>query len=103
MNVRTVGALALWRDALPGAARWPLWPGVLAAAAFFGLLLAFHQVVSGSVQQGELRQKATAMHAEAARRCNALADQRVRESCLLQLNAAPLPAQDVVTAELSSR
>jgi len=73
---------------IPDALRSPVWPGILAAIAVVGLLLAFHQVVSGAVQQGELRRKATAAYAEAAWRCNALRGVRaVRESCLSQLNA----------------
>jgi hypothetical protein len=54
--------------------------------AIVGLLLAFHHVVRGAVQQGELRRKATATLAEAAWRCNIL---RERDSCLVQQSAPP--------------
>jgi hypothetical protein len=73
----------------PGALRLPPWHAILAMLAGLCLLLAFHQVVLGAVQQGELRRKATAMQAEAASRCNALSGTRSREICLLQLNATP--------------
>jgi hypothetical protein len=77
----------------------PVWLGILATIAIVGLLLAFHHVVRGAVQQGELRRKATATHAEAAWRCNFL---RELDSCLVQQNAlphdgAPLRARDVAT------
>lgn len=67
--------------------RSPLGSGVLGTLVIFGLLLAFHQVVHGAVQQGALRLKATAMHAQATQRCNALRDPSARENCRLQLNA----------------
>jgi len=65
--------------------RSSVWPAILAALAIFGLLLAFHQVVRGAVQQGELRRKATATHAEAVWRCNALGGLHGRDDCLLQV------------------
>jgi hypothetical protein len=43
-----------------------LWPGVLAGLAIVWLLLAFHDVARGAVQQGELRRQATAEQARAA-------------------------------------
>jgi hypothetical protein len=77
----------------------PVWLGILATIAIVGLLLAFHHVVRGAVQQGELRRKATATHAEAAWRCNIL---RALDSCLVQQSAvpqdgAPLQARSVAT------
>jgi hypothetical protein len=66
------------------AMRASVWPGTLAALAIVGLLLAFHQVVRGAVEQGELRRKATAMQAEAVWRCNALRGPLGRDDCLLQ-------------------
>lgn len=64
----------------------PIWPGAAALVAIFGLLLAFHQVVLGAVERGELARKATALHAQASWRCNSMLGQEARESCLLQLN-----------------
>jgi len=84
------------RLAWPAALRSPLSYAVLATLALLGLLLAFHQVVLGAVQQGELRRKATAMQADAAWRCNALLVARSREGCLVQLNATP-PVRDGAT------
>ena len=65
------------------------WPGALAAVSILGLLLAFQQVVSGSVRQGELRRAAAVVQAEAAWRCNAIASSRLRDVCLVQLGTAP--------------
>ena len=59
---------------------------ILAALIILGLLLAFHQVVSGAVLQSELRHKATAMKAQATWRCHSLRGLGASESCLLQLN-----------------
>ena len=69
------------------ALRSPVGSGVLGILIILGMLLAFHQVVHGAVQQGALRLKATAMHAQATQRCNALRDPITRENCRLQLNA----------------
>jgi len=60
---------------------------MLATLIIVGLLLAFHQVVRGAVQQSELRLKATAMYSEATWRCNTLRGPSAVESCLLQLKA----------------
>ena len=68
--------------------RAPVWPGIVAMLGIIGLLLTFHQVVLGAVQQGELRRQATATHAEATWRCNALQGLRASDTCLMQLNAA---------------
>jgi hypothetical protein len=68
------------------------WPGILAALAIVGLLAAFHQVVRGAVQQGELRRIATAVHAEAAWRCNALRGLHVRDNCLVEARNIALVA-----------
>lgn len=73
---------------LHDAVRSPAWPGILGTLVILAMLLAFHQVVLGAVQRGALRHKATAMHAEASWRCNALQGQSASELCLLQLNSA---------------
>ena len=69
--------------------RSPRLPGALGVLAILGLLLAFHQVVSGSVEQGEQRRAAAALKGEATWRCNAIASLRLRDGCLVQLSAAP--------------
>ncbi len=74
---------------LPAARGWRAWGPVLAALAALGLLLAFHQVVRGAVQQGELRRTATAAHAVATWRCGTLANAATRASCLAELAAMP--------------
>jgi hypothetical protein len=49
--------------------RASLWPGVLAAVAGLGLLVAFHQVVQGAVDQAAGRRQAAALYADAGWRC----------------------------------
>ena len=105
VNGRTGGFATLqrglqwWWHQLPAAVRARVWPGILATLAILGMLLAFHQVVRGAVQQSELRHKAIAMQAEATWRCRAMSGLSASESCLLQLNSAArsdpvLPVQD---------
>lgn len=72
---------------LPAGMPSPIWSSMLGALLILGMLLAFHQVVHGAVQQGALRQHANAVQAEATWRCNALPGQGARDSCLGQLNA----------------
>lgn len=79
--------LQLWWYSLPVAVRSPVWPAIVAVLIIFGMLMAFHEVVSGAVQQSLLRNKATAMHSEATWRCNALQGARASENCLSRLNA----------------
>ena len=76
--------LVLWWHHLPAGVRSPVWPAALATLVIVGMLLAFHQVVSGAVLQGEMRRKASAMDVEANWRCGP----RARDSCLQQLKAA---------------
>lgn len=81
--------------------------GLLATLVILGMLLAFHDVVSGAVQQGELRNKAIAVHVTATLRCNSLRDSNARDSCLLQLDTAAtaegeLAAQSPPGVRLSS-
>ena len=76
----------LWWQRLPAVVRSPIWPRSLAILSILGLLSAFHQVVSGATQQGELRRKAAAVQVEATWRCNAVRPMSARDSCLQQLN-----------------
>ena len=89
--------LDAWWMTLPQPVRSPAWPWALAVLTVLFLLLAFHQVVSDAVRQGELLRMAAANHSEAVWRCGALRGLRMRESCLAQLNAAPReePAPEV--------
>ena len=66
------------------------WAGVALILVSFGLVVAFHQVVRGAVDQGDTRRKGAATHAEAVWRCKALQGPRMRVECLLRLNS-PLP------------
>jgi len=67
----------------------PTWLVVLAALSMFALLVLFRQVVSGAVDQGQLRHEATARHSAASWRCTALRSMRQRDDCLAELNAPP--------------
>ena len=62
-----------------------LWSTVIASVAVLGLLLAFHQVVSGAVLNGKARQQVAAAQADAAWRCNAQRGHRAQDGCGLQL------------------
>jgi hypothetical protein len=59
-------------------------PRALAALAAVALLVGFHQVVRGAVQQGELRHVAWVVHADTVWRCNALRGQSERDDCLVE-------------------
>lgn len=67
--------------------RWPGWPLMMAVVVLLAMLLVFHYVVRGSLQQSELRHKAAAVHAEAIWRCNNLKGREVSGHCLLQASA----------------
>ena len=69
------------------ALRAPAWHAIMAVLVISSLLLAFHQVVSGAVQQSELRRKADATQAEASWLCNAIQGPLARDKCRLELNA----------------
>jgi hypothetical protein len=64
--------------------RWPL---IAAILALLGMLLIFHYVVRGSLQQSELRHQAEALHARAIWRCNNLQGRVVSDMCLSRVNA----------------
>jgi len=78
-----------WWARLPAPVRSRAWPALFGWLTIVALLLAFHQVVRGAVQQGEVLRMAAATHADAVWRCNALRGNRMRETCLAQLNAPP--------------
>lgn len=91
MRTNTATEFPAWQQGLQWA--WdavcsPWVSGMLATMVIFGMLLAFHDVVSGAVQQSELRNKAIAAHVTATLRCNSLRDSNARDSCLLQLETA---------------
>lgn len=75
------------RHRLPTRNRARGWPLVVAILALMGMLLVFHYVVRGSLQQSELRQKAEALHARALWRCNNLQGRAVSDTCLSRVNA----------------
>lgn len=65
----------------------PLWAVILVIVVVGGLMLAFHGVVRGAVEQGEGRRLATAALTQATWRCNALRGQGASGACLAQLDA----------------
>ena len=56
-------------SAQAAAAHTAVWPAFFAALLALGLLVAFHQVVQGAVDQAKLRRQAAALHADADWRC----------------------------------
>lgn len=83
------------------AAKWDLMEGsrvlpvMMAMLFIFGLLLAFHYVVSDSKHQAELRHKAATMRAEAMWQCNRVPAMAARDRCLSQISPP-----DVISAQL---
>lgn len=65
-------------------------PRALAALVAVALLVGFHQVVRGAVQQGELRRVARVVHTDTVWRCNALRGQDMRDSCLVEARLVAL-------------
>ena len=81
-------ALPRWVLAWWQAVVWaPLWAVILVVVVVGGLMLAFHGVVRGAVEQGEGRRVATAALTQATWRCNALRGPGASGACLAQLNA----------------
>lgn len=66
--------------------------GALAIVAIIGILLAFHAVVQGAVQNGEARRQAGITQADAIWRCKLLRDLSERDSCLQQANVVAMVA-----------
>ena len=60
-----------WRPK-PAARLGPLWPGIAGISIILALLLSFHQVVQGAVEQSAERHIASALLASATRECKAL-------------------------------
>ncbi len=74
-------------DRLAAGLHSPVWLTVLGSLVILGMLMAFHQVVHGAVQQGQLRHKAIALQAGAIGRCHILPGRDASDRCLLQMNA----------------
>ena len=70
-------------SAQASALRTSVWPVALAALLVVGLLVTFHQVVQGAVDQAMLRRQAAAQHAEADWQCRT-APAQVRSVVLTQ-------------------
>lgn len=80
--------LPQWSARSSADARAPMWPAMLATLGIVALLLTFHQVVLGAVEQGDLRRQVAATQVEATWRCNAIQGLRASDTCLTQLNSA---------------
>jgi hypothetical protein len=61
---------------------------ILGVIATFTILWAFYQVVSSSVDRGELRRQTMALHAEAVWHCSTLSHRGAGESCLRQVSSS---------------
>lgn len=72
-------SLVIKRDLLE---RAPLLPVMLALLCAFGLLFAFHHVVTEGKRQAELRHRATAIHAVSVWNCNGVPGIPERDRCL---------------------
>ena len=70
-------------SAQASAPRTAVWPVALAALLIVGLLVAFHQVVQGAVNQAMLRRQVAAQHVEADWQCRT-APAQVRHGVLPQ-------------------
>lgn len=80
----------------------PTWVGAaLVTLCALALLLAFRQVVMSGVQQGELRHRAAAAHADGVWRCNALRVVSQRASCRAQLDATAISADHAVATTIT--
>lgn len=69
----------------------------LATVSVLGMLMAFHAVMRGAVEQARLRQQAMAAHAEATWQCKTLRGLHASGACLSQLNGAA-PAKAMLQA-----
>lgn len=73
-------------------------PMMVAMLFIFGLLLAFHYVVSNSKYQAELRHKASALHAMAVWHCNSVPAMPARDRCLAQISSPERHQRIAITA-----
>lgn len=83
------GKILTWWYGLPAHLRSPKWFMTLSCLTILALLLGFHQVMQSAVKQAELLHMSAATHAQAEWRCHALQGERMRASCMKQLNTAP--------------
>lgn len=92
-------ALMKMPDAHPSAGHvWSsLWALVLATVSVLGMLMAFHAVMRGAVEQARARHQAQAVHAEATWRCKDLHNPRARGPCLSLLKPST-PVELIVQA-----
>ena len=77
-----------WWQGLSTLERYRVWSGVAGVVLIVGMLLAFHQVVSGAVHHGEVRRVASAAQIVSAARCTAMRGLSAQETCRVQLAAA---------------
>ena len=95
-------AKRIWWHGLPAELRSTKWAAMLCGLTIVALLMGFHQVVQSAVAQGALFRMNAATHAQAEWRCHALQGQRLRESCVNQLNSPPNELADTTPAGLAA-
>ncbi len=95
-------ATRLWWSGLPAQVRSPKWVAILCGLTIVALLMGFHQVLRSAVAQGALLRMNAATHAQAEWRCRALQGQRMRESCVKQLNSPPNELADAASIGLAA-
>ena len=94
-------ATRIWWHGLPAELRSTKWIAMLCGLTIVALLMGFHQVVQSAVDQGALFRMNAATHAQAEWRCHALQGQRMRESCVNQLDSPPNELADTTPAALA--
>ncbi len=92
-----------WWERLLLALPRPVWPILLAGVVALTLLGAFQKVVAASVQQGELRRQAQAVHVGAIWRCHAQRVRRAVDECLLKLSTAESAASSRPQQSVAAR
>ena len=82
------GQAARWWRGLSAQERYPVWLGAVGMVLIVGMLVAFHQIVSGAVHQGDKRRVATSAQLAATLRCADLPGRVAQDACRGQSGAA---------------
>ena len=83
-----------WWYGLPAELRSTRFFAALSCLTILALLMGFHQVVQSAVKQGELLRMSAATRAQAEWRCHQLQGERMRASCMKQLDQPPAVMAD---------
>lgn len=84
---RVYAAARTWWRQLPRGWHSPIWPAAAAMVTTLILLVSFHRVVSGVVEQAALRRQIALVSVEDELPCNLLGDERARAHCHLLVRA----------------